>query len=202
VLLVHQYDLARAGLAAALAGESDLTVMGSTPSGSEAINAVRRGGVDLVVVGERILDGTAAALCAALRAMEAGPAILLLTARPWKQTSGVECSPHAILSVAAGLSDFTGSIRAVGRAHRGWLGPVIGPAGADPISHLTQQQRAVAELVIEGCTNLEIARRLYISESTVRFHLQNLKRRLGARNKVEIVALVLRAGLEDRSVAC
>ena len=64
---------------------------------------------------------------------------------------------------------------------------------------LTAQQQRVLELALEGRTDREIGEALCVSESTVRYHLQRLKLRLGARSKVELVRRAYAAGLVDGS---
>jgi DNA-binding NarL/FixJ family response regulator len=59
----------------------------------------------------------------------------------------------------------------------------------------TPQQERVLELAAEGLTNNEIGARLYIAESTVRFHVQKLKGKFGARTKTELIAKAIRAGV-------
>ena len=59
---------------------------------------------------------------------------------------------------------------------------------------LTPQQERVLELSAEGLTYREIGARLYISESTVRFHVQKLKAKFGARTKAELIARAIRSG--------
>jgi DNA-binding NarL/FixJ family response regulator len=59
----------------------------------------------------------------------------------------------------------------------------------------TAQQLRVLNLAAEGRTYKEIATELYISESTVRFHIQKLKVKLGARTKTELITMALRKGM-------
>jgi len=59
---------------------------------------------------------------------------------------------------------------------------------------LTPQQESVLELASQGMTNDEIGHRLFITESTVRFHLQKLKAKFGARSKTDLIARAIRAG--------
>jgi DNA-binding CsgD family transcriptional regulator len=52
----------------------------------------------------------------------------------------------------------------------------------------------VLELAAQGFTNQEIGERLFISESTVRFHVQKLKSKFEARTKTELIAKAIRTG--------
>jgi DNA-binding NarL/FixJ family response regulator len=60
---------------------------------------------------------------------------------------------------------------------------------------LTPRQEHVLTLAAEGLTYGEIALRLCISQSTVRFHIQTLKERLGARTKTELISVAIRRAL-------
>jgi DNA-binding CsgD family transcriptional regulator len=58
---------------------------------------------------------------------------------------------------------------------------------------LTDTERRVADVVAEGLTNAESARRLYLSRHTVDFHLRQIFRKLAIRSRVELVRMVLQA---------
>jgi DNA-binding CsgD family transcriptional regulator len=70
---------------------------------------------------------------------------------------------------------------------------------ADPAdelaSALTPREREVLALLIEGASNKEIARALALSVHTVKFHIAALTEKLGARSRVEAVAIAIRSGL-------
>jgi len=64
-----------------------------------------------------------------------------------------------------------------------------------PDAELTERELAVLGLVAEGLTNSEIAARLWIAESTARFHVSNILSKLGAHNRAEAVRLAIEHGL-------
>ncbi|MFE7588223.1 response regulator [Kitasatospora sp. NPDC057512] len=61
---------------------------------------------------------------------------------------------------------------------------------AGPTEELTTREREIAELVADGATNAEIGAGLFISPGTVKNHLANVQRKIGARNRVGIAAWV------------
>lgn len=63
------------------------------------------------------------------------------------------------------------------------------------VEHYTDRELAVIKLVAEGLSNKQIAGKLFITESTVKFHLQNISKKLGAHRKAEIVHKATAAGL-------
>jgi len=54
---------------------------------------------------------------------------------------------------------------------------------------LTDTQRTVAELVVDGLTNRDVGARLFLSPHTIDFHLRQIYRRLGVRSRVELARL-------------
>jgi len=60
---------------------------------------------------------------------------------------------------------------------------------------LTTREMEVLALLARGLTNLEIARDLYVSESTVRAHLRTITQKLGAHNRVHVVARAILLGM-------
>ncbi|MEV7023570.1 response regulator transcription factor [Kitasatospora sp. NPDC093558] len=69
-------------------------------------------------------------------------------------------------------------------------GPVAASLTAGPVEELTTREKEIAELVADGATNAEIGAGLFISPGTVKNHLANIQRKLGARNRVGIAAWV------------
>ncbi|HEY5990681.1 MAG TPA: response regulator transcription factor, partial [Streptosporangiaceae bacterium] len=62
-------------------------------------------------------------------------------------------------------------------------------------SRLTRRERDVVRLIARGLSNREIGERLYIRETTVKFHVRNIMRKLGADRRAEIVYVVGKLGL-------
>ena len=65
----------------------------------------------------------------------------------------------------------------------------------DPLERLTEREREVLHLVVEGNINVEIARRLHLSTRTVEHHRANLMRKLQFRNQTELICFALQRGI-------
>ena len=64
-----------------------------------------------------------------------------------------------------------------------------------PLPHLSARERQVAELLVDGASNKVVARALDISVHTAKFHVTAILEKLGARNRADAVAIILREGL-------
>ena len=66
---------------------------------------------------------------------------------------------------------------------------------AGRVPDLTRREEEILELVSEGCSNAQVARRLWVTEQTVKFHLSNIYRKLNVRNRTEASHRILTSGL-------
>ncbi|HEY8497625.1 MAG TPA: response regulator transcription factor [Limnochordales bacterium] len=65
----------------------------------------------------------------------------------------------------------------------------------DPFAALTQREREVLQLMARGLTNAEIARRLFISEHTVKNHVSSIYRKVGSADRTRVVVMAIRTGV-------
>jgi NarL family two-component system response regulator LiaR len=101
----------------------------------------------------------------------------------------------------AAIDELAGAIRAA-HAGRATLAPAAARALAEanlepttPEYNLTDREREVLALVVEGLSNLQIARQLEVSLSTARFHVSTILSKLGAANRAEAAALAVKNDL-------
>ncbi|OLT26569.1 DNA-binding response regulator [Actinomadura sp. CNU-125] len=209
VLLVDDERLIRAGLAAIIDAEADLTVVGEASDGSEVPDAVSRLGPDVVLMDVRMpeLDGIQATrhllstspeppriivvttfendeyVYDALKAGAHG--FLLKRARP-------EEILHAIRMVAHGDTLlFPAAIRALAAEH----GPSgAGTGGAGWHDRLTERESDVLRLMAKGRSNAEIAAELFVSPQTVKTHVGNVLAKLQARDRTQAVIFAYETG--------
>jgi two-component system, NarL family, response regulator LiaR len=96
--------------------------------------------------------------------------------------------------------------RAIRAAHAGHA--TLSPEAAQALVHaanqppapgqdLTERERVVLALMVEGLTNTQIAGRLVVSPSTIKTHVSNILSKLCVASRSEAVALALRSGLVD-----
>jgi DNA-binding NarL/FixJ family response regulator len=214
VLVIDDHEVVREGLSAALSCDGAFEVVAAAATAASGMLAAARARPDVALVDLRLPDTDGAVLCRGIRQRYPGTAVVVLSSYVSEDTvrSAMEAGASAYVTKGAGLAELRQAIvRAV--ADRDAFGDcqIVGQLH-DLVSQrsvggrLTTQQERVLELSAEGLTYREIGARLFISESTVRFHMQKLKEKLGARTKTELVARAIRTGamapaIEDMTAA-
>jgi DNA-binding NarL/FixJ family response regulator len=205
VLIVDDHEIVREGLRSALGADPRLEIVGAAASGAEAIELTRRTLPDIALVDLRLPDIGGEELCRRLHERFPGTAVIVLTTYLSEETvrGAIDAGAVGYVTKASGLGELRAAItRAMeGRQATAAEGPQIVQSLHELVAArmdeaiLTPQQERVLELAAQGLTNSEIGERLFIAESTVRFHVQKLKANLNARTKTELVAKAIRIGL-------
>jgi NarL family two-component system response regulator LiaR len=203
VLLVDDHAVVRSGLSAFLLAFDDLELVGEAGSGEEAVRLCDRLQPDVVLM-DLVMPGMdGAGATQAIR--EKHPAIQVIALTSFKEKDLVEGALEAgaigylLKNVSAG--ELAEAIR---EAHVGR--PTLAPEAAQALiqarqqppsvgSDLTDRERDVLALMAEGLTNPEIAGRLVVSTSTVKFHVSNVLSKLGVSGRTEAVSLALQHDL-------
>jgi DNA-binding NarL/FixJ family response regulator len=191
VLLADDHAIVLEGLRALLDGEPDLRVVGSTTDGASVLDLVDQLSPDVIVLDLELAGMKGVEVLAALRKRATSPKVLVLTAY-----NDGESIRSALDAGADGLALKTQSpqqtVDAIRQVHSGqlvfpqaarrWL-QERGRGGTD--YDLTQRERQVWALVARGLSNRDIAKRLTLSDNTVKFHVQHLFHKLGVKNRTE-----------------
>lgn len=213
VLVCDDDALVRAGLGLMLGGESDLEVVGEAADGRAAVEAVRRGGVDLVLMDLRmpLMDGIEATR--AIVALGDDTKVIVLTT--------FDADEHVVRALAAGAHGFllkdtpppqiVASIAAVVAGDpalspdvtRRLIAQVTDASGEHPraaravelAGRLTAREREVALAIGRGDSNAEIGARLHVSLATVKAHISHLFTKLEVTNRVQVAIRMHDAGL-------
>lgn len=205
ILIIDDHEVVREGLVATLDAQAHYVVVGAVATGAEGLETARRTKPSLAIIDLRLPDMGGDELCRALTAAVPGIGVVILSTYMNEDTvrRALVAGAAAYVTKAAGLGELINAIDRVA------AGSITAPEQASQITKqlhalvahrsaevpLTPQEENVLELAARGLTNEQIGRRLYISESTVRFHVQKLKRKLGARTKTELIAKALRGAL-------
>jgi two-component system response regulator DesR len=196
ILLAEDQQMVRGALAALLGLEPDLEVVAQVSSGDRVVATAREVRPDIALLDIEMpgLDGIAAA--AALRQALPECRVLILTTfgRPGYLRRAMEAGASGFLVKDAPPEQLADAIRvalAGGRVVDPGLAASALSAGPNPLS---ARERDVLVAAADGSTIADIARRLALSEGTVRNYLSSGIQKTGARNRIEAVQAAERNG--------
>jgi DNA-binding NarL/FixJ family response regulator len=203
VLVVDDHEVVREGLSTALAADGRFEVVAAVATAAEAMQVASRTRPDVALVDLRLPDRMGDRLCVDLRRRLPDVAVVILSSYVSEDTmrAAMDAGAAAYITKAAGLGELRRTLVEIAcdpacdaePRIAGQLRDLVSRRHAG-VSRLTPQQERVLELSAEGMTYREIGARLFISESTVRFHMQKLKTKFGARTKTEVIARAIRSG--------
>ncbi|RAY14274.1 DNA-binding response regulator [Actinomadura craniellae] len=212
VLVVDDQTIVRAGFAALLAAQPDITVVGEAGDGLAAVELARRHTPDVVVMDIRMpgMDGIEAARRILGRPGAEGVRVLVLTT--------FDVDEYVFEALAVGASGFllkdatadelVSAVRVVARGDALLSPQVTGrlvreftrqrrhrPRPPAELETLTARENEVLVLIAAGLSNAEIAARLVVSEHTVKTHVARVFTKLGLRDRAQAVVLAYESGL-------
>jgi len=207
ILVVDDHTIVRQGLRSILELEADFTVIGEAATPDQAVAQAARLRPDVVLLDLKLSDAAPAEgldVCAALRGQRADVAIVVLTTfldeRLLVGALRRGASGYALKDVDA--VELARIIRAVHQGQSAFdsrsADLVVRSLTARPAQSagvLSERELEVVRPVARGATNPQVARELYLSESTVKYHLRTAMRKVGARDRAELVYKASELGL-------
>jgi DNA-binding NarL/FixJ family response regulator len=213
VLVVDDQTVVRDGLVLLLGLLPGLEVVGSAGDGEEAVRLVTENHPDVVLMDLRMprVDGVEATR--RIKAQHPSVQIVVLTTFSDDESvfAALQAGARGYLTKDAGAEEIARAIDAV-RGGDAQLDPSVQrrlvdalATGAQPSRRrradlpdgLTQREVEVLTLIASGRSNAEIARELFISEATVKTHINNLFAKAGLRDRAQAVTYAYRKGLAD-----
>lgn len=201
VLIADDHAVVREGLAAMINRQPDMRVVAEAPDGMEAVRQWSEQRPDVALVDLRMprLDGVGFIMQA--RTLDPKARILILTTFDGDEDiyRGMRAGAKAYLLKDAPREQLLECIRAV---HAGdtFLPPNVAAKLAAQVSEerLTDRELETLALIAAGDSNKAIARKLNISEGTVKTHVKSVLSKLGATSRTEAAAIAARRGLIRR----
>jgi DNA-binding NarL/FixJ family response regulator len=202
LLIVDDHPIMRDGLRGVFAGDEDFEVVGEAGDGAEAVQQAQALHPDVILMDLRMPRVGGVEATTRLRDQDNPARILILTT--------YDTDRDVLPAIKAGATGYLLKdaprdelIRAVRAAHRGQsvLAPtvastLVGLAGnRSPDSKLSPREVEVLKLVAEGATNQVAARKLLVSETTIKTHLLHIYTKLGVRDRASAVATGYQRGL-------
>jgi DNA-binding NarL/FixJ family response regulator len=209
VLLVDDQELMRMGFRMVLGAQPDIDVVGEAADGLDAVQLADQLRPDVVLMDVRmpVLDGVEATK----RIAEAGTSkVLVMTTFDMDEyaLSALRNGASGFLLKDTPPGDLVSALRAVASGDavvspsvtKRLLSRFLGESGGElrdaaVLDVLTEREREVLVLIAKGLSNTEIARKLFLSEATVKTHVGRILSKLEIRDRVQAVVLAYETGL-------
>ncbi|KIH99584.1 LuxR family transcriptional regulator [Streptomonospora alba] len=202
VLIADDHPVFRDGVRGVFAAEADIEVVGEAANGHEAVERAAELGVDVVLMDLRMpeMDGVQAIAAIATRAPGARTLVLTTFDGESDVLPAIEAGAAGYLLKDAPTEELLRAVRAVRRGES-VLAPTIAgrlmaqvrtPTGGRIVS---DRELEVLRLVADGASNRTAAARLFVSEASIKTHLQHIYDKLGVRDRAAAVAEAYRRGV-------
>lgn len=212
VLLVDDHEIVRRGLAVFLDGFDDMELVGQAGDGEEALARCRELAPDVVLMDLVMpkMDGPTA--IRNLQAQDPNIKVVALTTFRDKELVQETLRAGAVgyLYKDASVDELADAVRRAYAGNTVLLSPQAAEALLDLIQHgeqaseaprgeLTDRERQVLSLLVEGLTNRQIAQKMHVSESTAKQYVRAILSKLQASSRTEAVAMAVQQKLLDET---
>jgi DNA-binding NarL/FixJ family response regulator len=205
LLIADDHGIVRGGVRLMLERQADMQVVAEASDGAEAVELALRERPDICVLDVQMPRLTGLQATVEIRAHAPDIAVLILSMHDDERYLYEALQAGAAGYVLKREADtvLVDAVRAVGRgeafitnaAERSLVREWMADDSTGPVEPLTLREREVLKLIAEAHTNREIGEILHLAEKTVESHRANLLRKLGMRDRVELVRYAIRRGL-------
>ncbi len=205
LLIADDHGIVRGGIRLMLERQPDMEVVAEAADGLEAVELALRSRPDICLLDVQMPGLTGLQATVEIRAQAPQISVLILSMHDDERYLYEALQAGAAGYVLKREADtvLVEALRAVARgepfmtnaAERSLVREWMEDESTGPVEPLTLREREVLKLVAEAHTNREIGELLHLSEKTVESHRANLLRKLGMRDRVELVRYAIRRGL-------
>jgi DNA-binding NarL/FixJ family response regulator len=205
LLIADDHGIVRGGLRLLLERQADMEVVAEAADGAEAVALALRERPDICVLDVQMPRLTGLQATVEIRAQAPEIAVLVVSMHDDERYLYEALQAGAAGYVLKREADtvLVDAVRAVARGEpfmtnaieRSLVREWMSDDSTGPVEPLTLREREVLKLIAEAHTNREIGMILHLAEKTVESHRANLLRKLGMRDRVELVRYAIRRGL-------
>ncbi len=200
VMLVDDHNVVRSGLATFLRAYDDLELVGEAKNGLEAVNLCRRKKPDVILMDLMMPEMDGIAATRAILAEYPDIKIVAMTSfEEEKLVQGVLAAGAISYLLKNVTSDELANAIRAAYLGRSTLSPEAAKAliqatrpSKQPLVDLTEREREVLHLVVQGQSNQQIADAMVISLATVKAHISNILSKLGVSSRTEAIAYAIK----------
>jgi DNA-binding NarL/FixJ family response regulator len=200
ILVVDDHPVVRRGIAALIATESDMSLVGEAATGREALQRFRAQQPDITLMDLQMPEVSGLDAIIAIRAEYPEARIIVLTTYlgDVQVLRALKVGARGYLLKNSLYKELLETIRAVHSGKRSLSAEAafqLAEHGTDEA--LTPGEIRVLRLIAEGCANKEIAAKLSTSEGTIKGQIRNILSKLGAKDRTHAAMIALKRGIID-----
>jgi DNA-binding NarL/FixJ family response regulator len=207
LLIADDHGVVRGGLKLLLDRQADMEVVGEAADGAEAVAQALRHRPDLAILDVAMPRLTGLQATREIKAIAPDIAVLILSMHDDERYlfEALKAGASGYVLKHEADHDLVAAVRAVTRgesfltnaAQRALVRTWMEDESAGPREPLSPREQEVLKLIAEAHTNREISEILHLAEKTVESHRANILRKLGMRDRVELVRYAIRRGLVE-----
>ena len=207
ILIADDHGIVRSGLRLLLERQPDMEVIAEAADGVDAVEMALRERPDLCILDVQMprMTGLQATRQIKSHAPEVTVLMLSMHADERYLFEALKAGASGYVLKAEADQDLVAAARAVGRgeafltnaAERSLIRAWMEDDSSGPREPLTPREQEVVKLIAEAHTNVQIAELLHLSEKTIESHRANVLRKLGMRDRVQLVRYAIRRGLVE-----
>jgi two-component system NarL family response regulator len=197
-MIVDDHTIVRQGLAALLSTMPQMQVVAEASSGEQAVDLFRQHQPDVTLMDLRMHHGNGVEAIQAIRAAWPMARIIVLTTFDGDEDifRALQAGARGYLLKGSDTDELVSAIHAV-QAGKSRIPAPVAERLAERMSNpaLTERETDVLRLIVGGNSNKEIASALFISEATVKTHINNLLGKLGCTDRTQAATTALQRGI-------
>ncbi len=199
ILIADDHPVVRWGVTAIVEREIDMTIVGQAGNGYEAIELYRSSQPDILLMDLRMPQLSGVATIKAICTEFKNPNIIILTTYDDEDIyCGIEAGARGYLLKDAEPDELLKAIRTVASGQK-YIPPAVAAKLEMRVNNpeLSDRQLEVLRLITNGKSNQEISATLYITEGTVKYHVNNILGKLGVHDRTQAAILGFKRGMVD-----
>jgi DNA-binding NarL/FixJ family response regulator len=198
VLIVDDHAMMRLGLAEAITGERDMTLVGEAANGRQALELYRKLQPDVVTMDFQMPGGDGAESTARLRAEFPEARVVLLSVFEGEEDiwRAVQAGAVGYVLKSAEVEDVLEAIRHIMSGGTYFPAAIAAKLAArETRDALTPRELQVLRHIVAGLSNKEIAAALHMSEATVKLHISNTLSKLHVADRTQAAIVAVQRGI-------
>jgi DNA-binding NarL/FixJ family response regulator len=201
VVIADDHQLMLTGIRRALESDGGFEIVGETGNGAQVLPLVSRTQPDLVLLDVRMPNMDGLACLDEIRRRHPTVKVVMLSASQNEQVIETALRRGAAAYVVKSIDpqDLPSTLRQAleGNVYSAVGVPTESDASAPRAAGLTDREVSILKALAKGLSNEEIAKEFWVARQTVKFHLTNIYRKLGAKNRTEAIRHAYRLGLVE-----